>query len=328
MFALAERSGKHDATVWRHEKTNSIVAAPLCLCGSRLCLPPIASNTNLLHCSLLLSCMLQQSSAKLLALASAAVSNLLPGASSGAASAPTAADAADAAAGTAGTASAAHQPGALLKAQRTRLILFSQLPLVQLLDSLPAAASPESQGNCQLGLKGCPSIALPALRARSSDIPLLAVAAGHATAALRGYSGIRLTASAEMQLTSYEFPGNEAELQGLVQRAIMLHPPAAAAAVVTGSTGLQAPPCIWEGEEDESGVASSAAEGQGSRQPLLTLDGGDFWAATGDADRGRVDVLEVLPWLRKYILETGEAVSRQVVAVAPRVLSCAREACN
>lgn len=266
----------------------------------------------------MMSQMLQQSSAQFLALASAAVSILLPAASSGAASAP-------AAAGPAGAAGAAQQPGSFLKAHRTRLILISQLPLVQLLDSLPAAASSKPQGDHQqLGLKGCPSIALPALRARSSDIPLMAVAAGRATAALRGYSGICLTASAEMQLTSYEFPGNESELQGLVQRAIMLHPPAAgaAAAAVAGSSTLEAPPCSWEGEEEgESGAASAAAEGQaGSRQPLLTLDGGDFWAATGDADRGRVDVLEVLPWLRKYILETGERLSRhKVVAAALRV---------
>jgi len=135
------------------------------------------------------------------------------------------------------------------------------------------------------------------------------VAAGQATGALRGYQGIQLTAAAQQQLTSYEFPGNEAELQGLVQRAIMLHPPASApAAEAAGAAaGAEAAARSWNNAYPVNSwdeVACDQVE-----RPVLVLDVGDFWAATGDADRGRVDVLEVLPWLRRYILDTGGLAS-------------------
>jgi hypothetical protein len=43
------------------------------------------------------------------------------------------------------------------------------------------------------------------------------------------------------------------------------------------------------------------------------LDAGDFWAATGNADRARVNVLELMPWLKKYILDTGAPVYHALV---------------
>jgi len=53
-------------------------------------------------------------------------------------------------------------------------------------------------------------------------------------------------------------------------------------------------------------VAKVVALLDSAAAPVLTLDAGDFWAATGDADRARMDVLKLLPGLRKYVLETGE----------------------
>lgn len=232
-----------------------------------------------------------------------------------------------AAAGAAGAESAASTteaelPGSFLVAHRTRLVLVSQLPLAQLLDQLPPTAllvgAAGQPGKVGAGLRDCPSIALPALRARPSDIGPLAVAAGRSTAVLRGYQGIQLTDAAEMQLTSYDFPGNEAELQGLVQRAVMLHPPAPSAAGPSVYGSMDSALCSCDGGCVSSTGSSSCDMGCGSTGacstaatsgPVLTLDAGDFWAATGDADRGRVDVLEVLPWLRKYILDTGKCVS-------------------
>jgi hypothetical protein len=38
---------------------------------------------------------------------------------------------------------------------------------------------------------------------------------------------------------------------------------------------------------------------------VLVLDAQDFWAATGAADRGRIDMLEVLPGIRQFVLNTG-----------------------
>lgn len=110
-----------------------------------------------------------------------------------------------------------------------------------------------------------------------------------AEAELRGYGSVTLTSEAVKQLTGYHFPGNEDELEGLVQRAVMLHPAAAAATSPSNrnSTSLGAY------------SLDTACDG-----PMLVLDQDEFWAATEDADRERVDVLELLPWLRPYLLDT------------------------
>jgi hypothetical protein len=222
----------------------------------------------------------------------------------------------------AASATVAELPGSFLLAHRTRLVLVSQLPLAQLLEQIPptallAGAAVGQLGPVGPGLRDCPAIALPALRARPSDIGPLAVAAGRSTAALRGYQGIQLTDAAEMQLTSYDFPGNEAELLGLVQRAVMLHPPAPTAAGASIYGSMDSALCSCDGGCVSGTSSSCDGTGMGACDsvgacgtaaasgPVLTLDAGDFWAATGDADRGRVDVLEVLPWLRRYILDTG-----------------------
>jgi hypothetical protein len=199
------------------------------------------------------------------------------------------------------------EAGSFLRSHRTRLILVSQLPLGQLL----AHQSGPAELHSEPSLRDCPSIALPALRARSSDIPLLAVAAGQATAVLRGYSGVQLTAAAEQQLTSYGFPGNEAELQGLVQRAIMLHPPAPpATSALSAPLSSSSATAGWHaGGIEVLGVETAQGSVQAAGGHVLLLECGDFWAATGDADRGRVDVLEVMPWLRKYILDTGQCIA-------------------
>lgn len=153
------------------------------------------------------------------------------------------------------------------------------------------------------GLAKAAVIAVPALRQRSPDIVPLAIAAGTSAASQRGYGAVSLTPAAAKQLTSYAFPGNEAELKGLVKRAVMLHPLA-----------------------DSAGSLSSC--------PTLTLDADDFWSATQvgtaaascravlclchkpcltaillpllqAADRGRLDALEVFPWIRTLLLDTG-----------------------
>lgn len=187
------------------------------------------------------------------------------------------------------------------------------------LPAVPASVSDPNQAAAYAGLRECPSIALPALRARSSDIGPLAVEAGQGLAALRGYHSIDLSEAATKQLTSYSFPGNEAELRGLVQRAIMLHPPAptaaARAAARASCASLDSPGCSCDGPGGSSHSCSSSdggsldgqMRGKGScgSEPVLTLDAQDFWAATGDADRARLDVLELMPWMRRFILNTG-----------------------
>lgn len=270
-----------------------------------------------------------QAPARLLALADAAIAALLP---VGASKSPLPAAAAAAAPTT-------EHAGSFLKAHRTRLVLVSQLPLAQLtqqLQELPgaapeAAASPQpaATASLALGLPHCRSIALSALRARSSDIGPLAVLSGQAAAWLRGYRSIMLTDAAEKQLTSYDFPGNEAELKGLVQRAVMLHPPAPTAASKSYGSGssLDVSGCSCDGGcsgSSDSGSDGSMAgccggpggcgssSGEGVQAPVLVLDAGDFWAATGTADRARVDVLQVMPWLRKFVLDTGRLLGQFV----------------
>jgi hypothetical protein len=136
----------------------------------------------------------------------------------------------------------------------------------------------------------------------------MARAAGQATAVLRGYNGVQLTPAAEKQLTSYEFPANEAELQGLVQRAIMLHPPAppATSALPAAAKAKEEGSLAGGFEFLRMGTNQGSAQAAGGH--VLVLESGDFWAATGTADRERVDVLEVMPWLRKCILDTGQCI--------------------
>ena len=222
-------------------------------------------------------------------------------------------------------------PGAFLAAHKTRLVLTSQPTLTQLLQQLqqqqddphlaqqgPGAMLPHFCSSdvpvkaVLSGLRQCPSIAISALRARSSDIGPLAVAAGQSTASLRGYQRVELSELALKQLTSYDFPGNEAELSGLVQRAIMSHPPAAQMASQSSldghscsSNGSHSPSCSSDGGGSVEGCCGMRGCGSEVEAPVLTLDAGDFWAATGGADRARVDVLEVMPWLRKFVLNTG-----------------------
>lgn len=98
-----------------------------------------------------------------------------------------------------------EQPGSFLRDHRTRLVLISQLSLTQLAQQLSLEAlSPSAGATAALAaFKDCPSIALPALRARPSDVCMLAVAAGQATATLRGYGSIELTDAAQMQVGSH-----------------------------------------------------------------------------------------------------------------------------
>lgn len=244
----------------------------------------------------------------LLALADVAIANLDPQQNHPAAAMP----AADAAA------EVAAQPGSFLKAHRARLVLVSQPTLTQLLQQLQeTAAATAAAGDSTpapgafASLKKCPAIAVPPLQARPSDIGPLAIAAGQGTACLRGYKGIQLSAAALQQLTSYPFPGNEAELKGLVQRAIMLHAPAPGARSVSS---FESPLCSCDGEEccSSHGRVDGGCCGKGGcstgepTAPVLTLEAGDFWAATGKADRARMDVLELFPWLKRFILGTGE----------------------
>lgn len=253
---------------------------------------------------------------QLLSLAEAAVAALRPNST-----AAKAAAAAAAAEGAAQQAADAEQPGAFLQTHRARLVLVSQMPLAQLLERLPdlsagaaAAAAGGGVGRQPGGaagqaLKDCPSIALPALRARASDIGPLAVAAGQATAALRGYQSIELTDAAEKQLTSYDFPGNEAELKGLVHRAIMLHP--AAAANADCSCGCDnTSSCSDCSGSAHAPCGGGSCDGHQKQGCVLVLDAPDFWAATGVADRGRIDMLEVLPGIRQFVLNTGGPLER------------------
>jgi hypothetical protein len=215
-------------------------------------------------------------------------------------------------------AAGAALPGKLLQQHNTRLALVSQLPLLQLLDELrqlqqqqpgTAAAAPVWQG-----LAGCHAIAVPPLRARASDIVPLALQSGCTFAALRGYSGgVQLSEAAANQLTSYGWPGNEAELTGAIQSAIMRYPSVAA--------GLSSRSCSSLCSSMDGGCASSGNGGGSTDAPVLVLDAGDFWLATQQADRARIDVLEVFRFLRAF-LNTGQwrpgcAVSSR--AAAPSV---------
>jgi len=249
----------------------------------------------------------------LLALADAAVANLDPQQNPPAAEVPTAAAAAAAA-------EAAARPGSFLKAHRTRLVLVSQPTLTQLLQQLQESAAAAAGDSTPApaafaSLKKCPSIAVPALQARPSDIGPLAIAAGQGTACLRGYSGIQLSAAALQQLTSYPFPGNEAELKGLVQRAIMLHAPAPGARSVSSFESslysCDGEECCSSRGRVDGGCCSEGGCSTGEpTAPVLTLEAADFWAATGKADRARMDVLELFPWLKRFILGTGEEGSQ------------------
>ncbi len=49
--------------------------------------------------------------------------------------------------------------------------------------------------------------------------------------------------------------------------------------------------------------ARAASSGDGAMPLSLTLEADDFWPAQVEGDRGRVDLLQKLPWLRRVIDE-------------------------
>ena len=66
------------------------------------------------------------------------------------------------------------------------------------------------------------SIQIPALRERSSDIPLVAAALLERIALVLGRPGVRLSEEAVQALTSYPWPGNVRELHNVLERAVLL----------------------------------------------------------------------------------------------------------
>jgi hypothetical protein len=157
---------------------------------------------------------------------------------------------------------------------------------------------------------------MPPLRTRASDIAPLALQAAEGAARLRGYGGVALSEAAAKRLTAYAFPGNVAELRGLVTRAVMLHPPASTSSTSSASSVSA---CSGAGQHDkctdgvgcgcssEPGTASSTSPAccKQAASPVLVLQEGDFWGAFQEADKGRLDVLELLPWLRSVLLDSG-----------------------
>jgi transcriptional regulator with GAF, ATPase, and Fis domain len=76
----------------------------------------------------------------------------------------------------------------------------------------------------------------------------------------------------------YHWPGNELELQGLVQRAVLLHPPAP----VNNSSGSC---CGGSSSSSCNGSGSSSSYVEGCGVAVLALDAADFWPAAEEADR-------------------------------------------
>lgn len=209
-------------------------------------------------------------------------------------------------------------PGSLLLSCHTRLVLVSQLPLGQLVkhlqDCYSCNAGAPLAGLPQPGVPGlsrCSSIAVPPLRARASDIVPLALQAAATAAVLRGYADVQLTETAALQLSSYDFPGNEIELQGVMQRAVMLHPVAPACSSMTSCSSCgdennyaTAGTQRCNGSTGSCGSLSCDSALAGVAGSVLVLDACDFWQASNDAERHRLDVLELIPWFRP-LLDSG-----------------------
>ncbi|WP_408078432.1 sigma-54-dependent transcriptional regulator [Sphingomonas plantiphila] len=68
------------------------------------------------------------------------------------------------------------------------------------------------------------TVALPPLRQRGGDIPLLATAFAMRFAAMQGQPSPLIDPAAERLLVTYEWPGNVAELQEAMHRAVLLSP--------------------------------------------------------------------------------------------------------
>ncbi|WIA18804.1 hypothetical protein OEZ85_003487 [Tetradesmus obliquus] len=208
----------------------------------------------------------------------------------------------------AAAAAAAAAPGSFLQAHAARLVLLSQLPASQLQGRLRGLAphdatataaqhaSAAAAAAAAAGLSGIKAISVPPLRARASDIAPMAVQAALPDALLRGYAAVQLTDAAELQLAGYHWPGNEVELECLVQRAVLLHPQA------PNNSGSNCD-CGSSSSSSSSSGSSSGIESCGDA--VLTLDAADFWPAAEEADRHRIDILELLPWLKPLMLDTG-----------------------
>jgi hypothetical protein len=105
-------------------------------------------------------------------------------------------------------AAAAAPPGSFLQACRTRLVLLSQLPAIQLQQQLSgdlagtssSADSAAAAAAAAAGFSSISTLAVPPLRARAGDMAQMALQAALPEAALRGYTAVELTDAAELQL--------------------------------------------------------------------------------------------------------------------------------
>lgn len=183
------------------------------------------------------------------------------------------------------------QAGTLLKVFHTRLVLISRGPALTLVQKLeqqqqqpqhqqdsPASTSrhaPAAAASMSGGLARMTVIAIPPLRARSSDVAPLALQAAAVQAAKRGYNSVKLTDAAVRSLTSYKFPFNEAELEALVQRAVMLHPAAPPISPVTSHTQSLGMPAA--GGMIHHTTSSKPHQSSPQLHPALVLDAADFW---------------------------------------------------
>jgi hypothetical protein len=173
------------------------------------------------------------------------------------------------------------------------------------------------------GFSRCSCIAVPPLRARASDILPLALHAATASAALRGYARVELSHAAQLQLQGYDFPGNTEELQGLMPRAVMLHP--VSNSYRSPNTSLSSSSSEYslgcssrsdtcsgscKGESTSNGSSKARCGGGGcstaaaAAGEVLLLDTGDFYGVAVSADRQRHDVMTLLRWMRG-MLESG-----------------------
>ena len=85
-------------------------------------------------------------------------------------------------------------------------------------------------------------IAVPALRERLADIPLLAAAFAEELAARLGRPAPQLTSDALERLCAYSWPGNVRELRSVIERALVLHPGSGLEALDLGlEAGASAP---------------------------------------------------------------------------------------